>query len=284
MKIMKRRTFSVFLSILLILALLAVGCEQSDSDEEGNGTDTSGAPTVPPEYSLVPSFGDLAGSDTAEASAATDLIDNYVHARWHVGFWNTVIVVGLAVPVWAFGESFHHDPEEQDDGSWVWSYSAHVPSPNGILHTAELNGSYVDNESHWEMYITKEGHYEDFNWYSGVANLPATEGYWILKEGPTDPHDLLQIDWDRDTSAGTWQVKYTNIKEGATENGGYINYGVTSDETYDAFYDIYNKGQDNLVEIETNRTTKAGRVKNPKHFGDEEWHYWDSSHSNIDAP
>ena len=47
-------------------------------------------------------------------------------------------------------------------------------------------------------------------------------------------------------------------------------------EPYQAFYDIYNKGQDNLIEIEMNTNTQEGRVRNLQHFGNEDWHYWDS--------
>ena len=43
---------------------------------------------------------------------------------------------------------------------------------------------------------------------------------------------------------------------------------------YDAMYDIFNKGQNNLTEIKWNRTSKDGRVKDPAHFGDEDWHCW----------
>lgn len=303
MKKLSHRLLMCLLVGVMVMALLATACGGSDSSDESDDGDIEGAPTLPPVYTLVPDFGDFANAEAASASTddagvnvqlasfaaadsdsvspAADVIDNYLHAAGHVGFWNLVIVVGLAVPVWSFTESFNHDPVEQDDGSWIWSYSAHI---GGVLHTAELQGAFVDNEVHWDMYITKEGHYEDFNWYSGVCNLPATEGYWIIQEGPNKRHDLLRIDWERNPSEGTWNVKYTNIKEGGAENGGYIHYGVTTDEPYDAFYDIYNKGQDNLVEIEANRTTEEGRVKNERHFGDDEWHYWDSSHSDTEAP
>ena len=61
------------------------------------------------------------------------------------------------------------------------------------------------------------------------------------------------------------------------ENGGYINYGITNETPYNAFYDIYNKGQDNHTNIEWNRTTKEGRVKDAQHFLDAVWHLWDSN-------
>ena len=79
-------------------------------------------------------------------------------------------------------------------------------------------------------------------------------------------------------------IKYTNIEPGGAENGGYIFYGKTTDTTYDAYYHIYNKGQDNLTEIEWNLTSKAGRIKDEKHYSDTDWHYWDENLDDIPAP
>ncbi|MEK6617052.1 MAG: hypothetical protein AABZ32_13275, partial [Bacteroidota bacterium] len=87
---------------------------------------------------------------------------------------------------------------------------------------------------------------------------------------------LLQIDWTKNAT-GTCDIRYTNVIPGGAENGGYINYGIVSDPKYDAFYDIYNKGQNNLTNIKWNRSSKAGRVKDQKKFGDALWHCWNTS-------
>jgi hypothetical protein len=51
---------------------------------------------------------------------------------------------------------------------------------------------------------------------------------------------------------------------------------VTASTPYDAFYDIYNAGRDNHTNIEWNLDEKYGRVKDPFHFGDEDWHCWNN--------
>ena len=43
---------------------------------------------------------------------------NWSYAALNVGFWNIVGVVGLAVPVASFVESFKHSPVQQPDNSW----------------------------------------------------------------------------------------------------------------------------------------------------------------------
>jgi len=297
---MKPTTNKVILCCLLILALLATfvtGCK-------GKEPETTTAPLIPPVYSFVIDFNDFtseanasptsgsaasfvqqasfasgSGNSYSSAQYAIGSYQNWGFAAWNVGVWSAIIVVGLAVPVAAFVESFNHTPQQQTDYSWIWSYDVTV---GGGVYTAELHGKFIDNGVRWEMYISKQGEYTDFLWYYGESNLPATEGFWILKNNPSDPTDLIRIDWERDLAEGTHEIKYTNIVPGGPENGGYILHGVRATGSYDRFFDLFNKGQDNYTYIEWNSTTKEGRVKDAKHFGDDEWHYWDSNHIDVD--
>jgi hypothetical protein len=211
---------------------------------------------------------------------APDEQKNWGFAALNVGFWNTVLFVGLAIPVASFVESFNHSPEQQPDYTWVWSYDVPVEDQ---LYTAELHGKFIDNGVRWEMYISKEGEYSDFQWYYGESNLPVTEGFWILMKSPSDPTELLRIDWHRDITDGSSDIKYTNIVPGGPENGGYILYEVTTESPYDRFYEIYNKGKDNTTNIEWNSSTMEGRVKDSRHFGDSDWHCWDFDHQDVEC-
>ena len=190
-------------------------------------------------------------------------------------------VKGLVIPVAAFVESFNHSAEQQPDYTWVWSYDLPVDDD---LYMAELHGRFINNGVRWEMYISKEGEYSDFQWYYGESNLPATEGFWILKKTPSDPTDLLRIDWHRDIAVNSSDIKYTNIVPDGPENGGYISYEVTIQTPYDRTYEIYNKGKDNLTYIEWNSSTMEGRIKDSRHFGDSDWHCWDSNSQDIGCP
>ena len=271
---------------------------------------TPGAPPIPPVSSFLMDFDDF--NSEAEAASATisteqsiqlasfttgndDVYpldeyaigdkENWNFAAFNVGVWSTIVLVGLAVPVAAFVESFNHVPQQQADYSWVWSYDVQV----GLAtYTGELHGKYKEDENgvRWDMYISRQGEYEDFHWYYGESNLPATEGFWIIKNKPSDPTDLLRIDWERDLAGGTYSITYTNIVPGGPENGGYIAHGAripSDDSPYDRFYEIYNKGADNLTNIEWDSTTREGRAKAPHYFGDDEWHCWDADHNNIEV-
>jgi hypothetical protein len=71
-----------------------------------------------------------------------------------VGVWSIIIRCGLAVPVAAFQASLHNIPPQQDDGSWIWSYSANI---GGSIYTAKLHAQFITEGVHWEMKISKEG-------------------------------------------------------------------------------------------------------------------------------
>lgn len=274
-----------FIAILLSVMLAAMSACSSDSDDNQN-SDT--APAIPPASSMVMSFEEFPENTTASTGTANAItvqpatVQNFTHAATHVAVWNTLITVGLAVPVAAFLESFNHFATIRSDGTWIWAYSVSVL---GSLHVVELHAKKVDQDIVWELYITRPGFYQDFNWISGVSAVDGSEGYWILRETPESPNDLLRIDWTYDKQSDTGTIQYTNIKPDSPENGGYIAYGADVNmQPYDAYYDIYNKGQDNLVEIEWSRTTKAGRVRNENFFGDTQWHYWDEQLQDIPAP
>jgi hypothetical protein len=300
MKTIKNKGIIHCLVILALLASFVTGCRGTETHEQ-----PSTPPQIPPISSFVMDFADfnpqgnvsLIPGNTAGLVQQVSFISesngsyspdqyamgtrqNWGFAVINVGFWSVVVIVGLAIPVAAFVESFDHTPEQQPDYTWVWSYDVTVKD---ITYTAELHGKYIDNGVRWDMYISKENEYTGFLWYYGESDLPATEGFWILKNNPSDPTDLIRIDWKRDLAEGTHDIKYTNIVPGGPENGGYIFHGITAEEPYDRFYEIFNKGKDNYTYIEWNNTTKEGRVKDTRHFNDSEWHCWDSEYIDVEC-
>ena len=272
-----KRKFSnagmLFIFLISFILLTFSGCEK---DEQ---TEIKPAPQLPPETSMVMDFNFLDGDTSAYKSTMT--YQNWGRAAFSVWLWNGIITVGLAVPVAAFYESFNHegvyDPETD---SWIWSYNFNA---NGV-HLAELHASLVPEGVKWEMYISKSNVYNDFLWYSGTTSLNNTEAIWELNHKYNDPTPLLLIEWERDIQTNNAEIKYTNVIPGGAENGGYIFYGTDNSSIYDAFYHIYNKGMDNLAEIEWNRTTKNGRIKDEHHFGDENWRCWDENWLDIECP
>lgn len=246
------------------------------SCQKDNGVITETPPELPPQASFIPDFSDFQ-NDKAIADSSRI---HWVHSAIKVGFWNTVIFVGMAVPVASYAESFNHDAEYQGGTTWLWQYS--FKDIWGIDYTAKLYGTVNVGTIDWEMYITKDGFFEDFLWYTGVMQSDGSSVTWVLYESPSEPNEFLQIVWNETTNT-TGNITFTNIRPGDVENGGYIKYGNDSETDLNAYYLIYNKGQENLTEIEWSQYTKNGRVKDEIRFGDTEWHCWDENFFDIDC-
>lgn len=262
---MKYNYFLKLLSFFIVAIIFFNSCKQDEKI----------APVLPPESAFVTDFSDFNSSQKTRS--------NFNFAAFNVWAWNTIIRVGLAVPVLSYVEAVKNNtPVYQDDNTWLWSYKF------GTDYTAKLYGTLEEDSARWQMYITKTGSYTDFLWYEGKSALAATGGYWILYDAPPveghTPVQLLSINWTRNSDK-TGHIKYQNIKAGDDEEGGYIEYGDDNgyEQVYKTFYHIYNKGQENLTSIEWDKSTKEGHVKDKKYFSDELWHCWDSSLENIDC-
>ncbi|MFQ5585027.1 MAG: hypothetical protein ACE5GL_11375 [Calditrichia bacterium] len=280
MNLFKYRSRIFLISMVLLSMLLAIGC----SDNETTAPQGE-APELPPQSTMVMDF--AAFPDTTAPSPflknkfdKTLSYENWGWSAFNIVVWNTVLTFTLALPVAAFEESFNHEPEFID-GSWVWKYNFNFA---GVQHTAELHGTNVSNGVEWKMIISKNNGFQNFEWFNGFSNTPLTEGNWTLNKDPDEPTPFLGIEWHRNPAQNTADIKYTNIIPDDPENGGFIFYGITSNNDYDRFYDIFNKGQNNHTNIEWLFATKEGRVKDPRHFGDSQWHCWDVSLQDVTCP
>jgi len=260
--------FIAFVGVILIS-----GCKKSDEYVK---------PTIPPENAFAIDFNamDTTGVKTISEKGTAN---NFIFAGINVLVWSVVINTTLFIPVTAYKLAISQVPEQVEDNEWLWSYSL---GGNYAKYTADLTGKVVDEgvNVEWQMnlsYDAPTGGFSDFVWYTGTMNAEITNGQWILREGNLKDWNFIQIDWNRDTTVNVWDIRYTNIKDGDAGNGDYIFHGYTADAEYNAFFSIYDKSENNLVEIQWHRTNNNGRVKNLKHFGDDAWHYWDEDHLDI---
>jgi len=262
------------LSWVLMFSVLMIPITSCEKEDYGD------APDLPPKSSFVMDFSDFL--DEEKSQFANETYHHRNTAIFHIAVWNTVIFLHMAIPVAAFTGSFNHDPSPQPDGSWLWSYSVNV---GANTYTANLYGKGEGINVEWKMYISKSGHgaFDDFLWFEGNSHIAGIEGHWILYKSPTENIPFVRIDWFNNVD-GTSGISYTNIIPGGPENGGYISHEVTKDTPYDASYDIFNKGQNNLVEINWNRLAIKGQIRDPKTFGDEEFYCWDENGVDIECP
>lgn len=274
------------LPVLIILGAFTIlglaGCESTDPTGPNDAP-----PEIPPAATFQMNFDDFqqngAGKRLAENSGAQEIMSkqNWGWAAANVLVWNVVLTVNLVVPVAAFLESFNHSPVQQDDGSWLWSYEVFVA---GVQHTAKLSALRDGDNIDWKMLVSKQNHYTDFEWFTGRSNGQNTEGSWTLNAKPADPTPYLGILWHRDTETGSSDIQYTNIIPEHAENGGFIFAAIRPDSLRDAAYNIFNKGLDNHTDIDWNRITKEGRVRDALHFNDAGlWHCWNNVLEDINC-
>jgi len=257
------------LIIILILAIFVGFATFTSCNKE--------APILPPENAMI-----MNNMDTSSQKSVTGDVSNWFTAAADVTIWTTIVKVGLAVPTIAYAEALKQTPRHLSGDKWVWQYSVTILLTK---FNVQLFGEFNKSDGvDWEMYVSQVGGYQDFLWFTGTQNADGTEGQWILYESPTKNHQLLQIDWTHDYTNETGTIKYTNIVPDGPENGGYIAHGTNQTGAYDTYYDIYNKGANNLTEIDINSVLFNGRIKDSKVFGDELWHCWDEVLVNTDCP
>ncbi len=263
------------LPILFVLGIiiLIVSCED---DKTTNPQDQP--PTIPPQSSMIINFDEFPDTTLDDPGISKR---NWGWAAYNVSVWNSVLTLTLAVPVAAFVEAFNHQPVQQADGSWLWQFSVSIQEE---LFTAKLYGKSVTEGVEWKMLLTKQGAYTDFEWFTGFSNLPATEGTWTLNKDPNQVSPFLYIEWKRNTTEGTADVKYTSIASGSLQNGSYIHYGKTNEIPHNRFYQIYGAEENRLIDIYWNYEQRFGRVKDAIYFEDTNWHCWDERLDDINCP
>jgi hypothetical protein len=261
----------LFLLIVPIAAIVIIFACSKDSTEP-----VSQGPDIPPISTFMMDFSTF--PDTAATINATLTRNNWALARLNVFVWNVVILVHAAIPVAAYAASFQHIPVQQEDGSWVWSYDVVV---GDSTYTAELHASTDSEGLNWEMYLSNAESFNDFLWYEGQHNLLYTHGTWTLYKDPNNPVEFVDIEWHRSLTDSTADIKYTNVEEGGDGYGGFIQYGITNDTPYDAFYNIYIAEQERPIDIEWNLDSFIGRIRDEWTYDDTLWHCWDETLDDV---
>jgi hypothetical protein len=245
-----KRYISLFLIAGVLLSLGLSSCKKNRGDK----------PVLPPKESMVQNLKIVDGGKKVMEGTNSDTA--YTDAAVKVGVWNTILFIGLAVPVCTFLEAFNHECTwSSGDEAWRWKYSTMV----GLLtYDVKLLGKVEGDSAHWRMYITHEGDYEDFLWYQGWSQLNDLGGRWVMYESPTKTNELLGIYWEKNTVDNTVSIMYKNIcptwiSPFGNGSGGYIYYG-TSVNTYNRFYTIYDAVNDNETNIEWNFGDERGRI------------------------
>lgn len=270
------------LNVALVLFLSIFLMQSCQKDDLTTPVDPQAqkAPNLPKEESFIMPFSAFEEFSEEDDSRTTS---NWLYSASNVVIWNLVLTQQLIIPVASFYESFNHSAVYQGNGVWLWAYE--IPDNNGNYH-AELYGELLaSNEVKWDMYISQDGVFPLVHWYSGTTANDGSYANWNLSYNPSDPTPIINISYQKNDGNGVESIRYTNIIPGAPENGGYIEYKKANNQVndYNRMYDIFNSETDNLLEIRWNNPGNDGRVKDPAHYQDEEWHCWNSALQDIDC-
>ncbi|MEM6840907.1 MAG: hypothetical protein AAF632_01670 [Bacteroidota bacterium] len=242
----------------------------SCNEEEDVVSDPGTAPAIPPSSSFVLDFSTFP-SEQSSNGRLEETKWHYGYAALNFAFWQSLIGLQMTVPVIAFNASFDQEavyiPGEQ---RWNWSYEV---SDGTNTYEANLYAKPADGKINWEMYISKSEAYENFLWYKGTSLIDGSGGNWTVSVEPEkNSREALYIEWTKENEEVA-DIKYTVIDEDSDQLDSYIKYGRTNGSDFDSFYQVYLAKDDNLLTIDYNSETKAGRVQSSE---DEEWRCWNS--------
>lgn len=278
-----------FLFLSLILSLIVFQSCQKDNEtiqpnENGTPTDQV-APELPPEGLFFMPFTSFESVDTpGVADSGIDFRNNPTYRNWfyaafNVVAWSTGVGINLAIPSAAFSASFANEPTYQGDLTWLWTYDVEVGQD---IYTANLTGKIINlSEVEWTMKVSKAGGFTDVTWYTGIVSIDFTQANWTVFQNPQNPEPYLNIVFSGDLQGLNFDITYTNVSPNSPENGEFIAFSANDAAEFNRTYDVLNDG--NLLEVKWDAITRAGRVKSPDFFNDEEYHCWDSELKDVDC-
>jgi hypothetical protein len=266
-----------------LLMLVVISCSLLTSCKKNKGN----PPTLPPEGSMAIDFSNF---DAGKSGVKGINDENWAFAATVAGYFKSLIVTTLAVPVASFSYALDQTPTYLEEKTWQWSFDVSVLS---VTYKGRLVGQIRSSDVLWKMYVSRTGTgaFPEFVWFEGTSKLDGTGGQWTLNHSSAFKEPVLQIDWIRSGTAIT-KVTYTYVRTlndaRATDpfKTSYIEYGKIATGSYNSYYKIhyYNGSAFSDVDVEWHSTNKIGHVKCQPYFLDTSWHCWDNTYTNTTCP
>jgi len=258
--------FKQILFVLIVALVLVTSNSCKKEDEQ--------PPELPPADALLMDFSYF-DDGVPQGKKSVSTYNNFGYSVITIGVWNLSATVNIIIPVAAYAEAFNHEAVYLGDNSWQWLYSVTISQ---ATYTVKLISDRISNEEFTlKMLVDRSGEqgFENFTWLEGTVRYDRTSANWTLYESPSVTWPVVNIEWTKDWEKETYIIKYTCMKPDSDLHGGIIEHGVTEGTVLDAYYNIILPS--NTVNIEWNRTTKAGRVQSSSYFGNTDWHCWDEN-------
>ncbi|MCF6365779.1 MAG: hypothetical protein L3J35_06200 [Bacteroidales bacterium] len=208
---------------------------------------------------------------------------NYTLAVDRINSWKLYIEDSINIHYNSLSEASYNEFKYQKDQTWLMNYLFNV---DNVSYNAAFFAIIEADTVLYKTFLSFDT--DTIMFLDGKFYNNTKAGNWTLNIPVTNEEDstlteikFLSVNWSVD-SLNNKEIKFTNNKVG-TENLNYILYKDSVDAHYNSYLNIYNIGQDNHSIIEWNKTTKAGRIKDPLHYNNEDWHCWDEKYQDIDC-
>jgi len=166
----------------------------------------------------------------------------------------------------------------QKDNTWLSAFSFNL---NDVNYSAKFFGITDVDTVLYKGFVSYDT-ISDLMLLDGKVNSNAKVGSWVFNEGVVVDYEyksvkILSINWN---FLENKHIKFT-INQAGSKNLDYFYYVDSVDTEYNAYIDVYSKGNENHTIVQWNKATKQGRVKDMLRFDNENWHYWDSNLQDI---
>lgn len=192
---------------------------------------------------------------------------------------NSAVAAALTSPAALFAVARAHEPVEQDDGSWLWSYTAKTES---VTFTANLTCITAGGMNYWSMKVSTDVPLypiTDFEWYTGMSTEMNTSGSWQFfdLETPDEQNPTAKIDWSVKILKEEAELTIENVDTRSEYMGDVLRYNVTP-KIGSMSFDDASKGE--TWEIVWDIETGEGSITVPGYNSGEKA-CWDASKQDV---
>jgi len=193
--------------------------------------------------------------------------------------WKAFLEDSIAIHQAIIENALQTDFDFQKEKTWLSSFSFNIGTSD--MYSAKFFGTTDADTVLYKTFLSYDT-ISEIIYLDGTAYEDAKIGEWILNKSKVDEYEyvsskIMSISWDFSDNK---HIKFVNNQAGSY-NLNYIYYVDSVDNEYDAYLDVYDKGNENHSFIQWNKTQNNGRVKDNLRFSNDEWHYWDIDFQDI---
>lgn len=207
---------------------------------------------------------------------------HFAYAVGRVNTWQSLLQDSINIHSTILNETSYNDFKFQKDETWLMDYRFNIEE---VKYVAKFFGIIEPDTLFFNTFLSFNE--DTLLFLEGTFYNESKTGQWFLnneginEEGTLTLLKFMSVDWNLD-SLNQKEIKFTNNQIGLN-NLNYLLYKDSIDSQYNSYVNIYESGTDNHSIIEWNNTTKTGRIKDPLHFNDENWHCWDENYIDTDC-